>query len=42
LIPVDFSIIGGELTPSTKLKRKVTEKKYQKEVDKMFAPEPKL
>lgn len=28
LLPVDFSIAGNELTPTLKLKRKVTEKKY--------------
>jgi long-chain-fatty-acid--CoA ligase ACSBG len=42
LIAEDFSIPGGELTPTLKLKRKVTEKKFQKLVDDMFAPEAKL
>ena len=42
LLPDDFSIPGGELTPTLKLKRKVTEKKYQQFVDEMFAAEPKL
>ena len=37
LIPTDFSIAGGELTPTLKLKRKVTEKKYQKHIDEMYA-----
>lgn len=42
LLPDDFSIPGGELTPTLKLKRKVTEKKYQHFIDEMFAAEPKL
>ena len=29
LLPMDFSQPGGELTPTMKLKRKVTEKKYK-------------
>lgn len=29
LLPTDFSQPGGELTPTMKLKRKVTEKKYE-------------
>ena len=42
LLPVDFSIPGGEFTPTLKLKRKVTEKKFQKIVDKMYAEAAKL
>lgn len=42
IIPEDFSIPGGELTPTLKLKRKVTEKKYQKLVDEMYAETAKL
>ena len=42
LLPEDFSIPGGELTPTMKLKRKVTEKKYQQYVDEMFAPDARL
>lgn len=42
LIPVDFSIPGGELTPTMKLKRKVTTKKYQKEVDEIYQAQAKL
>ena len=37
MLPDDFSIPGGELTPTMKLKRKVTEKKYQAFMDEMFA-----
>ena len=42
LLVDDFSESGGELTPTLKLKRKVAEKKYQKIVDELFAPEAKL
>jgi long-chain-fatty-acid--CoA ligase ACSBG len=37
LLADDFSLAGGELTPTMKLKRKVTEKKYQAIVDEMYA-----
>lgn len=42
ILTEDFSIPGGELTPTLKLKRKVTEKKYKKFVDELFAVEAKL
>lgn len=42
LVATDFSIPGGELTPTLKLKRKVTEKKHQALVDDMFAADAKL
>lgn len=42
LLPIDFSIPGGELTPTMKLKRKVTEKKFQKEVDEIYQVQAKL
>jgi long-chain-fatty-acid--CoA ligase ACSBG len=41
LLPIDFSIQGGELTPTMKLKRKFTEKKFQGFVDEMYS-DPKL
>lgn len=42
LIPTDFSQPGGELTPTMKLKRKVTEKKYKAVVDELYALEAKM
>lgn len=43
LVPDDFSIPGGELTPTLKLKRIVTTKKYQSKIEAMFAePQAKL
>ncbi len=42
LIPTDFSILGGELTPTLKLKRKVTEKKFKALLDEMFVVDAKL
>ncbi len=37
VIPKDFSLPGGELTPTLKLKRAVVEKMYKKEIDKVYA-----
>jgi long-subunit acyl-CoA synthetase (AMP-forming) len=37
LIEDDFSFGGGELTPTMKLKRKVTAKKFQREIDEIYA-----
>ena len=36
LLPEDFSIPGGEFTPTMKLKRKATEIKYAKEIEKIY------
>lgn len=36
ILPLDFSLTGGEFTPTLKLKRKVTEKKYQELIDEMY------
>lgn len=42
IVPDDFSIAGGELTPTLKLKRKFTEVKFKNLVDEMYAAEAKL
>ena len=42
LIPIDFSMPGGELTPTMKLKRNVTEEKHKAVVEAMYAPTAKI
>jgi long-subunit acyl-CoA synthetase (AMP-forming) len=42
ILPLDFTLGGGEYTPTMKLKRKVTEKKYKALVDEMYEAEAKL
>ena len=36
LLPRDFSVDGGELTPTLKLKRKVIYSKYQDRIERMY------
>ena len=43
LVATDFSLPGGELTPTMKLKRKVTEQKHKEVIEAMYAEQkPKL
>jgi long-chain acyl-CoA synthetase len=37
LLASDFSIEGGELTPTLKVKRRVVAQKYRQEIDNMYA-----
>jgi long-chain acyl-CoA synthetase len=37
LVPDEFSIAGGEMTPTLKLKRRVIETKYRDQIDTMYA-----
>ena len=37
VLPAQFSIESGELTPTLKLKRKVVSQKYKREIDDLFA-----
>jgi len=41
LLTGDFTISGGELTPTLKLKRKIITKKFEKEIESMYL-DPKL
>ena len=42
LLSGDFSQDGGELTPTMKLKRKVTEQKYSQQIEDMYKVEAKM
>ena len=37
LLPIDFTIEGGELTPTQKIKRRIVNDKYSKEIEGMYA-----
>lgn len=37
VLPSEFSVAGGELTPTLKLKRRVIYKKYEAEIDRLYA-----
>ena len=37
VIPQEFTVEGGELTPTMKVKRKVVHEKYKKEIDKLYS-----
>lgn len=37
ILPIDFSVEAGEITPSLKLKRKVITKKYEKTIMEMYS-----
>lgn len=39
ILPVDFSVETGELTPSLKVKRKVCDKKFAKEIAQLYGAE---
>jgi len=41
ILPHDFTIESGELTPSLKVKRKVVENKYQALLNKLYGSDPK-
>ena len=42
LLPTDFSVFGEEFTPTTKLRRTFTEKKFRKQVDEIYAVQAKM
>jgi long-chain acyl-CoA synthetase len=40
LLPTEFSIEGGELTPKMSVRRRVVERNYAKEIEALYAEEP--
>jgi long-chain acyl-CoA synthetase len=36
ILPIDFTLEGGELTPTLKVKRKVVSDKYKKEIEGLY------
>ena len=36
LLPYEFTIEAGELTPTLKMKRKIISEKYKKEIDEIY------
>jgi len=39
VLPVQFSVSSGELTPTLKLKRRIVSEKFTREIDELFARE---
>ena len=36
IVPDEFTVAGGEITPTLKLKRRVIEAKYKMEIDELY------